>query len=343
MFSTPTSSTQKLHRALVALGVAMTLTSTSAPALRADSAAADKASAAASPQIQTVTFTSGGEKMAGRLYLPSTHRAGTRLPAVVIAGPWLNVKEQVAANYADKFAAQGLAAFIFDFRHWGESGGQPRELESPSKKIEDIRSAVAWMKTSPAIDPQRIGALGICFGAGYVAEAAIQEPAIRSITTVAAWLHNKESQIELFGADEVERRRRAGSEATAAWEKERRTITVPAASNTERQAAMFNVDYYTEADRGTVPQWTNRFAVMSWEEYMDFDGLSRGPRITKPLMVVHSDGSGLPAHARAFYQAAKGPKELVWLQGNHTEFYDREPYITTAATAVAGHFGKTLQ
>jgi dienelactone hydrolase len=49
-------------------------------------------------------------------------------------------------------------------------------VESPSKKIEDIRSAVAWMKTAPAIDAQRIGALGICFGAGYVAEASIQEP-----------------------------------------------------------------------------------------------------------------------------------------------------------------------
>lgn len=325
----------KRHSAMGLTALAMAMLS-QASALRA----ADNA--APTPKMNTVTFQSGGEKMVGNLYLPPTYQAGTRLPAVVIAGPWLNVKEQVAANYAKKFAAQGLAAFIFDFRHWGESGGLPREVESPSKKIEDLRSAVAWMKTSPAIDPQRIGALGICFGAGYVAEASIQEPSIRSIATVAAWLHNKESQIELFGADEVARRRRVGREATAAWEKERRTLTVPAASNTQRDAAMFNVDYYTEPGRGTVPQWTNRYALMSWEEYMDFDGLSRGERITKPLMVVHSDGSGLPAHARAFHQAAKGPKELVWLQGNHTDFYDREPFISTAASAVARHFHKTL-
>jgi fermentation-respiration switch protein FrsA (DUF1100 family) len=260
----------------------------------------------------------------------------------VIAGPWLNVKEQVAANYARKLAAQGVAAFIFDYRHWGESGGQPRELESPRRKIEDIRSAVAWMKTSPAIDPGRIGALGICFGAGYVAEASIQDADIRSIATVAAWLHTKESQLEMFGAEEMARRRQVGREAKAAWEKERRTVTVPAASNTQRDAAMFNVDYYTQAGRGTVPQWTNRYALMSWEEYIDFDGLSRGERITKPLMVVHSDGSGLPPHARSFHQAAKGPKQLVWLEGNHTDFYDREPYITTAASAVASHFRQTL-
>jgi fermentation-respiration switch protein FrsA (DUF1100 family)/ketosteroid isomerase-like protein len=305
-------------------------------------AAEPSSSSASGPRVSKVAFRSGSEKMVGNLYLPSNHRAGTRLPSVVIAGPWLNVKEQVAANYARKLAGQGLAAFIFDFRHWGESGGQPREVESPRKKIEDIRSAVAWMKTSPAIDPGRIGALGICFGAGYVAEASVQDPSIHSLATVAAWLHTKESQLEMFGPDEVARRRRAGREAREAWEKQRRTVTVPAASNTERQAAMFNVDYYTEPGRGTVPQWTNRFAVMSWEEYMDFDGLSRGARIAKPLAVVHSDGSGLPPHARAFYEAARGPKQLVWLQGNHTDFYDREPHIATAANAVASHFRQTL-
>jgi hypothetical protein len=96
----------------------------------------------------------------------------------------------------------------------------------------------------------------------------------------------------MLGADEVARRLRVGREAKEAWEKERRTLTVPAASNIQRDDAMFNVDYYTEPGRGTVPQWTNRYALMSWEEYMDFDGLSRGERITKPLMVVHSDGSG---------------------------------------------------
>ncbi len=52
------------------------------------------------PKMNTVTFQSGGEKMVGNLYLPPTYQAGTRLPAVLIAGPWLNVKEQVAANYA---------------------------------------------------------------------------------------------------------------------------------------------------------------------------------------------------------------------------------------------------
>ncbi len=60
---------------------------------------------------------------------------------------------------------------------------------------------------------------------------------------------------------------------------------------------------------------------------------------------MRSDGSALPDNVRAFHAAPATPaadKHLVWLTGNHTDFYDREPYVTQAAAAVARHFARTL-
>jgi uncharacterized protein len=140
-------------------------------------------------KMRRTNFTSENEKMVGNLFLPKNYQAGRKLPAVLIVGPWLNVKEQVATNYAVRLADKGFAAFVFDFRHWGESGGEPREYESPKDKIADIHAALRSLAERPEIDKERVGVLAVCFGVGYVAAAA-DDPRIKSVATVAAWVHD---------------------------------------------------------------------------------------------------------------------------------------------------------
>ena len=95
-------------------------------------------------------------------------------------------------------------------------------------------------------------------------------------------------------------------------------------------------------ERGVIPQWTNRFAVMSWHEWQNFNGVEIASRIKAPTLIVHSDGSALPNTARKFYNQLGGQKQLVWTDGQHLDFYDRDPQVSTAVSAVATHFQKTL-
>jgi hypothetical protein len=183
---------------------------------------------------------------------------------------------------------------------------------------------------------------GVCFSAGYVARATAEDPGIRAMGTVAAWLHDPASLDATFGADEIRRRWTVGRAARERWARERGVDYVPAHSTTDREAAMVNVDFYADASRGAIPQWTNRMAVMSWPGWLGLEGASLGSGISKPLMVVHSDGSALPQNARRFFQEATGPKELVWMEGNHTDFYDRPAYVRPAADALARHFASAL-
>ena len=51
--------------------------------------------------------------------------------------------------------AQTHAAFVFDYRNWGDSGGLPRYVVVNEMQVEDYLSAIAFVKTRPEIDGRR--------------------------------------------------------------------------------------------------------------------------------------------------------------------------------------------
>lgn len=73
-------------------------------------------------------FKSGGIKCSGRLFLPE----GIKKPPVVVMGHGMGAEKSFGLSlYAEKFALKGLSSFIFDYRYFGESEGEPRNLVSP--------------------------------------------------------------------------------------------------------------------------------------------------------------------------------------------------------------------
>jgi fermentation-respiration switch protein FrsA (DUF1100 family) len=295
------------------------------------------------PGINRVVFQSEGKRMVGNLYLPNSYKPGDKFPVIAIAGAWTTVKEQMPAVYARRLANRGFATFAFDFRYWGESGGTPRQYESPAAKVQDIKNAAAFLKTLPVIDGARIGGLGICAGAGYMAEAVAEDPSFKSFATVAAWLHDLKSLNALFGESTVRHRMEISRAARQHYDRTGEVEYVPAYSRNDANAAMSgDVSYYGSRDRGVIPAWTNQFAVMSWQEWQGFDAMAIAPRITTPTLMVHSNGSALPDNARKFYASLKGEKQLVWTEGQHLDFYDRDPQVSTAVNALVAHFQKTL-
>jgi uncharacterized protein len=78
--------------------------------------------------------------LVGNLFLPER---GKPVGVVVAVGPLSSVKEQAAGTYAQAMAERGYAALAFDYRYFGESGGQPRQFENPGSNIEDIKKNAA--------------------------------------------------------------------------------------------------------------------------------------------------------------------------------------------------------
>ena len=290
-----------------------------------------------------VAFLSHGIAMKGVLHLPPSHQEGQKHPVVVVTGSWTTVKEQMAGLYARKLAEQGFAAFTFDFRNFGESGGEPRQLESARLKAEDIVAASAFVHTLPEVDSEHVGGLGVCASAGYMGHAIAQGAGLDSFATVAAWLHDNETVNVIYGgADQVAERIERSKKAEKTFKATGEVIYVPAFSSTADAAMVGEGGYYGNEERGAIKRWSNRFAEMAWEEWLTFDAVSAAPKVNVPTLFVHSEQSALPQGVRAFAKAMPGESRIEWIEGVHSDFYDQEKEVNAAVQALVAHYRATL-
>ena len=291
-----------------------------------------------------VTFDSEGSRLAGTLYVPPEQTSSSRSPGIVVTGSWTTVKEQMAGLYAQRLAERGFVTMAFDFRHWGASEGQPRQYESPERKIRDIVNAARFLQSRPEVESDRIGGLAICTSAGYLAHAVTRGAPLRSVALVASWLHDASTVPSIYGGDSgVARRVAAANAAREQFERTGNATYVPAYDPNDPDAAMFfPLDYYGSDGRGAIPQWTNRFAIMSWSEWLTFDAVAAAPKLSATTLMVHADDAALPDNARQFFAALPGAKHLFWTVGTQTDFYDREPQVGLAVDAAVAHFRRTL-
>jgi dienelactone hydrolase len=125
-----------------------------------------------------VGFPSGEERCAAWLYVPDS--VG-RVPVVVLAHGWTGVREQRLDAYAERFAGAGLAALVFDYRHFGASSGQPRQLLDINRQLADWAAAIAFVRSRPEIDPGRVALWGTSFSGGHVIETAARDRQIAAV------------------------------------------------------------------------------------------------------------------------------------------------------------------
>lgn len=120
-----------------------------------------------------------------RVSVPASFAEQRPHAAVVFATPGSSVKEQIAAVYGARPADRGFVVLTFDPAYRDRSGGEPRDLEDPFARADDIRCAVDHLGAQAYVDESRIGILGICAGGGYAVHTAITEHRLRAVATVA--------------------------------------------------------------------------------------------------------------------------------------------------------------
>ncbi len=127
------------------------------------------------PTALEVTFPSGDGACAGWLTAPST---SPPWPAVVLAHGLGATRAMALPRYERAFAGAGFAVLSFDYRHLGASPGEPRQLISVARQIEDVTAAVAFVRSHPEIDERRVALWGTSFGAAHVLTIAARDHAI---------------------------------------------------------------------------------------------------------------------------------------------------------------------
>jgi len=132
---------------------------------------------------EDLTFASGGETCAAWLYRPDP--ADGDVPCVVMAHGFSATREEGLAPYAEAFQAAGLAALVFDYRHFGDSTGEPRQLLDIRKQRDDYKAAIAFARSLPGIDPDRIALWGSSFSGGHVMAVAREDARVAAVVSQA--------------------------------------------------------------------------------------------------------------------------------------------------------------
>lgn len=299
---------------------------------------------------KTVTFPNAGVELAGHLHLPPRFDERRPRPALVCVHPGSSVKEQTAGLYAARMAERGFVALAFDASHQGESGGEPRFLEDPAKRIEDIRCAVDFLGTLPSIDARRIGVLGICAGGGYALSAAMIDKRIRAVGTVVT--ANGGRVFRAQGAAAVLEAVAEQRTREARGEPPRITTWIP---NTPEELAKTGngeldlreaVDYY-RTPRGGHPRSSNQLLFTSMASIMAYDPFHLVEELlTQPLQIVVGDKAGAfgsYASGQELFRRATCEKDLFVVHGaSHYDLYDRPAYVAEAVEKLGAFYAKHL-
>lgn len=131
--------------------------------------------------LNEVFFESDGTRCVADLYLPTT--VGTRMPCVVMGHGGSATKRLGLPAYAEKFTKAGLAAFAFDYRNFGASGGELRQVIKVAEQQDDYRAAVRYLRGRDDIDPHRIALWGTSLSGGHVLAVAATDPDVAAVVS----------------------------------------------------------------------------------------------------------------------------------------------------------------
>ena len=203
-----------------------------------------------------VRFGSGGERCVAWLFRPS---GPGPFPCIVLGTGLSCVRDQGLDRYGERFAAAGFAALSFDYRHFGDSEGEPRTLMSSRLQREDFRAALAFARSLDLIDSARVAIWGFSLGGAHAQAVTIGDPEIAAAIYVAPVIDGVRSLLYMGGAGHLLRVMAAGGRDQIRALRGAEPLRLPAAGPPGSAAVMCTSDAARGFEEVTAPgsSWRN--------------------------------------------------------------------------------------
>jgi uncharacterized protein len=264
-------------------------------------------------QVHPVTYKLNGLEISANVYTPADYEPDGQHPAVVVAHPNGGVKEQVAGLYAQRLAEQGYITITADAAYQGASGGQPRHVDRPANRIEDIHGMADYITRYDGVDAERLGLLGLCGGGGYALKAAQTDKRFKAVATLSMFNSGRvrrngfqDSQLST-----IQERLRQASQARAQEAAGGEILYAGDADLTNEQIADLPFDLYREGyeyywKSHAHPNSTFKYTMSSLLDLMNFDAATNMDLIDQPLlMMAGSKADTLYMTQEAYEKATK--------------------------------------
>lgn len=292
-------------------------------------------------------------KIAGDLYLPEGMDVNKKYPAVVVVHPGGGVKEQTAGLYAEKLSELGYISLAFDVSYQGESEGEPRFLEDPSARVEDVSWAVDYLVNEENVDSNKIGVLGICAGGGYSVNAAGFDRRIKAVATVsgidigglfrASFGENPTPAIIQL-LESVGNQRNEESKGAE-------LLAIPYVPNSPEEFNENTPEYAKEAydyyrtPRAMYPTSPNKMLFRGIPKIMSYDAFNQvGDFLTQPIVMIAGTNADTAYFSEDTINKIKTEhKELYWIDGaTHVSLYDVPKDVNRAVAKLKEFYAKYL-
>lgn len=128
------------------------------------------------------------------LYLPDN--VSGLLPCIILSTGFGGTKDVILESYALRFVDEGLAAITYDYRYFGTSGGEPRQLCNGAMQQEDLRAVIDYARGHEKIDGDKVILWSVSAAGGYgINTAAVDHKIAGVITQCPSLDHAKDDKL----------------------------------------------------------------------------------------------------------------------------------------------------
>jgi uncharacterized protein len=302
--------------------------------------------------IHPVTYKLNGIDISANVYTPANYDPSRKYPAVVVAHPNGGVKEQVSGLYAQRLAELGYITITADASYQGASGGQPRNVDKPAFRIEDIRGMADFISQYAGVNVDRIGLLGICGGGGYALKAAQTDKRFKVVATLSMFNSGlvRRNGFMDSGLSTIQDRLKQASDARALEAAGGEPRYAADTKITDEMADKMPFDLYREGHyyynrTHAHPNSTFRYTMSSLLDLMAFDAATNMDLINQPLLMMAGSKADSYYMTENAFKLATGTKdkELFLIPGaTHIQTYYVPEYVNQAMSKLREFLEKYL-
>ncbi|WP_431222480.1 UilS family quorum-quenching N-acyl-homoserine lactonase [Serratia sp. L9] len=271
--------------------------------------------------------------------LRKTEQSG-ELPVIILCHGFCGIQDILLPAFAEAFANAGYLAITFDYRGFGASGGERGRLV-PAMQIDDIHTVVAWAKTQPHADSQRIGLWGTSFGGCHVLGAAAGNPDVKAVASQLAFADGEEIVTGKMSAEEkqdfiatlnkmADKKQATGKEML---------VAITRVLNDPESKAFF------ENNKARYPAMDIKIPFLTVRETLLYKPKDNAAKVTCPVLVTvaGADSVNPPQQGVALYESVGSQQKTLHVEegARHYDMYSG-PHFDSIITRQIDWFKRVL-
>jgi len=290
-----------------------------------------------------VRFPCGGTRCAAWLYLP---QSASPSPVVVMGNGFAGTRDVGLPYFADRFARAGFAVLAFDYRHFGASGGAPRQLVDPWRQLDDWKAALTFVRGDARLDGKRVALWGTSLGGGLALVAATRDANVQAVVAQIPQIDaDAEAEATFPGAWWLTRLLFSawGDLAMSAFTDE--PLMIAAIAPHDGFGMLIDDKAYDAVDR-LVPKgstYRNEVAARSIFTFDDYNPRAMAAGLKAPVLLIASKADRFAAYSAVEAYAKSHPNaRITTIEGDHFDAY-APPQASIAAQAAITFLKQTLR